>query len=142
MVMHSLWYVIVVHLFGAEEEEFVCCLRLSVGRRRLYFISVPREQSTPPTYKRNHNERARASPPRTPAYGPAPRPPSRPHTAPPRAPNRWSLPRQAPSFTLLLRATTDQPRTDQGVSQSHTRNHHRSFPPPPNIQSLYHAGLY
>ncbi|KAH3729228.1 hypothetical protein DPMN_055194 [Dreissena polymorpha] len=82
-------------------------LRPSVNRGRLYLISVPRaQQNTPPPHKRTHAERARAPPP--------------PHTAPPRAPNHWSLPRQAPTSTLLLRATTDQPRTDQGVSHKAT----------------------
>ncbi|KAH3888096.1 hypothetical protein DPMN_012121 [Dreissena polymorpha] len=88
------WYVIVVHLSGAEEEEFVGCLRTSVSRGRLYLVPVPRAQSKPPPLEHTHAERAR------------PPPPPRPHIAPAEPPSRWSLLRQAPSSTLLLRATT------------------------------------
>ncbi|KAH3703036.1 hypothetical protein DPMN_078064 [Dreissena polymorpha] len=45
MVVYSVWYVIVVHLSGAEEE-----------------VVVPRSQNPPPPHKRIHDERARAPP--------------------------------------------------------------------------------
>ncbi|KAH3755604.1 hypothetical protein DPMN_190302 [Dreissena polymorpha] len=117
MVVYSMWYVIVVHLSGAEEEVSVGYLRSSGSREGLYIVAVPRSQNTPPPHKRTHAERARAPPP------------PRPHTAPARAPNRWRPSRQAPSSTLSLRATTDQSSTNHGVPPSPTQSHHRSFPP-------------
>ncbi|KAH3821241.1 hypothetical protein DPMN_123003 [Dreissena polymorpha] len=96
-LVYSVWYVIVVHLSGAEEEVSVGYLRSSVSREGLYIVAVPRSQNTTPPHMRTHAGRARALPPR-------------PQTAPARAPNRWRPPRQAPSSTLSLRATTDQPR--------------------------------
>ncbi|KAH3815831.1 hypothetical protein DPMN_144364 [Dreissena polymorpha] len=115
MVVYSVWYVIIVHLSGAEEEVSVGNLRSSVSREGLYIVAVPRSQNPPPPHKRTHAERARAPPP--------------PHTAPARAPNRRRPPRQAPSSTHLLRATTNQSRTNHGAIQSPTQSHHRSFPP-------------
>ena len=116
MVVYSVWYVIVVHLSGAEEEVSVGNLRSSVSREGLYIVAVPRSQNPPP----------RTSAP-TPSE-PEP-PPPRPHTAPARAPNRRRPPRQAPSSTHLLRATTNQSRTNHGAIQSPIQSHHRSFPP-------------
>ncbi|KAH3861832.1 hypothetical protein DPMN_024783 [Dreissena polymorpha] len=58
-------------------------------------------------------------------------------------PPTTEVPRDKQSSTLSLRATTDQPRTDHGASQSPTRSHHRSFPPAcQNIQAMYQAGMY
>ncbi|KAH3852751.1 hypothetical protein DPMN_095269 [Dreissena polymorpha] len=130
MVVYSVWYVIVVHLSGAEEEVSVGNLRSSVSREGLYIVAVPRSQNPPPPHKRTHAERARAPPP----------PP--PHTAPARAPNRRRPPRQAPSSTHLLRATTNQSRTNHGAIQSPTQS--PSFLPTrlPNIQTIYQAGMY
>ncbi|KAH3810166.1 hypothetical protein DPMN_138554 [Dreissena polymorpha] len=64
MVVYSVWYVIVVHLSGAEEEVSVGNLRSSVSREGLYIVAVPRSQNPPPPHKRTHAERARAPPPR------------------------------------------------------------------------------
>ena len=62
MVVYSVWYVIVVHLSGAEEEVSVGNLRPSVSREGLYIVAVPRSQNPPPPHKRIHAERARAPP--------------------------------------------------------------------------------
>ncbi|KAH3790981.1 hypothetical protein DPMN_169190 [Dreissena polymorpha] len=63
MVVYSVWYAIVVHLSGAEEEVSVGNLRPSVSREGLYIVAVPRSQNPPPPHKRIHAERARAPPP-------------------------------------------------------------------------------
>ncbi len=62
MVVYSMWYVIVVHLSGAEEEMSVGYLRSSVSREGLYIVAVSRSQNPPPPHKRIHAERARAPP--------------------------------------------------------------------------------
>ncbi|KAH3877892.1 hypothetical protein DPMN_001772 [Dreissena polymorpha] len=48
MVVYSVWYVIVVHLSGAEEEVSVSNLRSSVSHEGLYIVAVPRSQNPPP----------------------------------------------------------------------------------------------
>ncbi|KAH3861139.1 hypothetical protein DPMN_024067 [Dreissena polymorpha] len=68
-----MWYVIVVHLSGAEEEVSVSYLRSSVSREGLYIVAVPRSQNTPPPHERTHAERARA--PRA-CIRPRPEPPT------------------------------------------------------------------
>ncbi|KAH3858421.1 hypothetical protein DPMN_101045 [Dreissena polymorpha] len=70
-----MWYVIVVHLSGAEEEVSVGYLRSSVSREGLYIVAVSRSQNTPPPHKRTHAERARAPPPPRARKRPRPEPP-------------------------------------------------------------------
>ncbi|KAH3701292.1 hypothetical protein DPMN_076275 [Dreissena polymorpha] len=74
MVVYSMWYVIVVHLSGAEQQVSVGYSRSSVSREGLFIVAVPRSQNPPPPHERTHAERARAPPP------------PRPHTARPEPP--------------------------------------------------------
>ncbi|KAH3740348.1 hypothetical protein DPMN_047053 [Dreissena polymorpha] len=116
MVVYSMWYVIVVHLSGAEEEVSVGYLRSSVSREGLYIVAVPRSQNTPPPHKRTHAERARA-PPRA-RIRPRPEHPTAedPRDKHPHPPSRCA--RQQ----ISQEPTMEPP-------QSPTRSHHRSFPP-------------
>ncbi|KAH3805351.1 hypothetical protein DPMN_133653 [Dreissena polymorpha] len=104
-------------------------LRPSVNRGRLFLISVPRAQKTPPPHKRTHAERARV-PPRA-RIRPRPEPPAagasrdkQPH--PPSCCSRQQISQEP---------TKEFPKATPGVTivLSH---------PPPNIQFLYQAGLY
>jgi len=127
MVVYSVWNVIVVHLSGAEEEVSVSNLRSSVSREGLYIVAVPRSQNPPP--RTGAPTPSEPEPPLAPAYCPGP------STQPLKTPETSTLihprrpPRQAPSSTHLLRATTNQSRTNHGAIQSPIQSHHRSFPP-------------
>ncbi|KAH3893600.1 hypothetical protein DPMN_017748 [Dreissena polymorpha] len=128
MVMYSLCYVVAEPLSGAEEEEFVGCFT-SVGQSwKAVSISVPRAQNTPPPHKRTHAERARA-----------PRARIRPRPEPPTAGAFRDKHPHPPSCCA-----------QQQISQEPTKEFPKATPgvtivlshPPPNIQSLYQAGLY
>ncbi|KAH3848031.1 hypothetical protein DPMN_090368 [Dreissena polymorpha] len=132
MVVYSVWYVIVVHLSGAEEEVSVGNLRSSVSREGLYIVAVPRSQNPPPPHKRTHAERARAPPPPpAPAYGPGP------STQPPKTPE---------TSTLIhpLDARDNKSVENQPWSHSKPYPESPSFLPTrlPNIQTIYQAGMY
>ncbi|KAH3854373.1 hypothetical protein DPMN_096914 [Dreissena polymorpha] len=67
-----MWYVIVVHLSGAEEEVSVGYLRSSVSHEGLYIVAVPRSQNTPP--RTSAPTPSEPEPPPAPLYGPGPSP--------------------------------------------------------------------
>jgi len=130
MVVYSMWYVIVVHLSGAEEEMSVGYLRSSVSREGLYIVAVPRSQNTPPPHKRTHAERARAPPP-APAYGPGP------STQPLKT---------LETSTLIHPLAARDNRSVKNQPWSPPKPHPESpsfFPTHlPNIQTMYQAGMY
>ncbi|KAH3897680.1 hypothetical protein DPMN_021874 [Dreissena polymorpha] len=132
MVVYSVWYVIVVHLSGAEEEVSVGNLRSSVSREGLYIVAVPRSQNPPPPHKRTHAERARAPPPPpAPAYGPGP------STQPPKTPE---------TSTLIHPLAARDNKSVENQPWSHLKPYPESpsFLPTrlPNIQTIYQAGMY
>ncbi|KAH3884199.1 hypothetical protein DPMN_008174 [Dreissena polymorpha] len=132
MVVYSVWYVIVVHLSGAEEEVSVGNLRSSVSREGLYIVAVPRSQNPPPPHKRTHAERARAHPPPpAPAYGPDP------STQPLKTPE---------TSTLIHPLAARDNKSVENQPSSHPKPYPESpsFLPTrlPNIQTMYQAGMY
>ncbi|KAH3789782.1 hypothetical protein DPMN_167970 [Dreissena polymorpha] len=128
MVVYSVWYVIVVHLSGAEEEVSVGYSRSSVSREGLYFVAVLRSQNTPPPHERTHAERARAPPP-----------PPRPHTAPARPPTAEAPRDKHPHPPSRCRSAKNRPWSPP---KPHPES--LSFFPTrlPNIQTMYQAGMY
>ncbi|KAH3689928.1 hypothetical protein DPMN_191173 [Dreissena polymorpha] len=130
MVVYSVWYVIVVHLSGAEEEVSVGNLRSSVSREGLYIVAVPRSQNPPPPHKRIHAERARA-PPLAPAYCPGP------STQPLKTPE---------TSTLIHPLAARDNKSVENQPWSHPKPYPESpsFLPTrlPNIQTMYQAGMY
>ncbi|KAH3689231.1 hypothetical protein DPMN_192200 [Dreissena polymorpha] len=131
MVVYSVWYVIVVHLSGTEEEVSVGNLRSSVSRDGLYIVAVPRSQNPPPPHKRTHAERARAPPPLAPAYCPGP------STQPPKTPE---------TSTLIHPLAARDNKSVENQPWSHPKPYPESssFLPTrlPNIQTMYQAKMY
>ncbi|KAH3782811.1 hypothetical protein DPMN_160731 [Dreissena polymorpha] len=129
MVMYSIWYVVVVHLSGAEVDEFVGCSRPSVSRGRQYLVPVLRAQGTPPPHERTHAERARTR--------------QHKHTAPPRAPSAAA---SRDKRTLIHPLAARDNGLIKGRPRSLTEPHPESSSPfptrLPNIQTMHQAGLY
>ncbi|KAH3896077.1 hypothetical protein DPMN_020250 [Dreissena polymorpha] len=129
MVVYSVWYVIVVHLSGAEEEVSVSNLRLSVSREGLYIVAVPRSQNPPP--RTSAPTPSEPEPPLAPRILPRPEHPTAEdprdkHPHPPTCCARQQISREPtmePS-KALSRVTIVPP----------TRL--------PNIQTVYQAGMY
>ncbi|KAH3717027.1 hypothetical protein DPMN_059800 [Dreissena polymorpha] len=115
-IMLTIVNVVFVYLSGAEVKGFVKLLASS-RRRQYHLVTVPSVQSPPPPHNRTNIARAR------------PRPPARTHSP---ASNRLSH-RNKRSFShpliLSLPVTTEQPKIDQGVSQTPIRSRLRPFLP-------------
>ncbi|KAH3771752.1 hypothetical protein DPMN_173079 [Dreissena polymorpha] len=129
MVVYSVWYVIVVHLSGAEEEVSVSNLRSSVSREGLYIVAVPRSQNPPP--RTSAPTPSEPEPPLAPAYCPGP------STQPLKTPE---------TSTLIHPLAARDNKSVENQPWSHPKPYPESpsFLPTrlPNIQTVYQAGMY
>ncbi|KAH3843343.1 hypothetical protein DPMN_116858 [Dreissena polymorpha] len=130
MVVYSVWYVIVVHLSGAEEEVSVSNLRSSVSREGLYIVAVPRSQNPPPR-----------------TSSPTPSEPEPPPLAPAYCPGPSTQPLRTPETSTLihpLAARDNKSVENQPWSHPKPYPESPSFLPTrlPNIQTVYQAGMY